>query len=119
MLISILQNINGDCMSTTTENGMLSRIFVGYSLHPELKVQLGQSPNWKQAQIMPHDENDDLLEIHYQDKDYIGHFLSQSELTLQELKSIEQKVQERLREHCPKFPIEKLKFCVFSQVFIS
>lgn len=98
---------------------MISRIFVGYSLHPELKLQLSQSPHWKQAKIMRDSVSDELFETHFQEKDYIGRFLTQDVLTLKELKIIELEIQSRLRKHCPKFPVDKLKICVFTQVFIS
>jgi hypothetical protein len=106
-------------MNTQTNSCMTSRIFIGYYLHPELKVHLSQSLNWSQSKIVRGDNLNELLETHYHEKEYIGRFLNQDVLTINELKTIEQQIQLRLAEHCPSFPLEKLKVCVFSQVFIS
>lgn len=106
-------------MSIETDSCMTSRLFVGYSLHPELKLQLSQSPHWKEAKILRHNESEELLEIHYQAKDYIGRFLTKESLTLSELKQVEADIQSRLKKHCPLFPIDKLNIWVLTQVFIS
>lgn len=106
-------------MNSATESHMISKIFIGFHLHPELKAQLNQSSQWKQAKIMQQNLLLGLLETHYQEKDYVGRFLIQETLTLDELRTIAKGIQELLKDHCPKYPIENLKICLFSQIFIS
>lgn len=106
-------------MSTAIESRMVSKIFIGYNLNPELKILLSKSPQWKQAKIVQNDPLSGLTETHFHEKEYIGRFLLHETMTIFELKTIANEIQGILKEHCPKYPVENLQTYVFSQIFIS
>lgn len=98
---------------------MISKIFIGYPVQTDLKNQLNQSADWNKSKIFRKENSDELLEVRYQDKNYIGRFLIQEMLTLTDLEVIARDIENRLKNHCPGYPLEKLAIRVFSQVFIS
>lgn len=100
------------------ENQIKCKLFAGYVISSELRLQLNQSSLWKQAKIAPSIPHD-LEEIHFHQKDYIGHFLTQSCVTLSELKKLEDQISQTLKSYCPHFSSEKIRIIVFSQLFIS
>jgi len=99
------------------ETGINFRLFAGCLMTSELRMQLNQSSLWKQAKIAP--SLQDLIETHFQEKDFIGLFLQSDKIQLEELRQIEKKISQVLKTYCPQFPSEKIKILVFSQVFIS
>lgn len=104
-------------MNTQIENRVQVKLFLGIAISSELRLQLSESSEWKQAKISH--QSHDLIETHYQNKDYIGLFLTHEKVCLAELKLIEMKILQTLKLYCPKFSSEKCKVLVFSQVFIS
>lgn len=95
------------------------RLFVGCPLNSEIKMHLNQSRQWKQTTISPHRNNKELIEIHHQGKDYLGYHLDLEKATLADLKQIEEHVKGQLQIFCPDLEIEKIKVCIFPQVFIA
>jgi len=110
-------------MSTTTTNTntnkLTVKLFVGCSLSSELKMNLNQSKTWKQASIVPASAYDDLIEIHFHGKDFVGSYLSTDKITVAELQTHEAHLRERLQHYCPAFDLNGIKPCVFAQVFIA
>lgn len=105
-------------MNTQVENKIQFKLFAGCVITSELRLQLDQSPLWKQAKIGPAIQND-LVETHFNEKNYIGLFLTHDQITLSELKLIEDKILHAINAYCPQFASEKIKVLVFSQIFIS
>lgn len=94
------------------------RLFIGCLITPELRLQLNQSVSWKQAKIgLP--QQDDLVENHYNQKDYIGVFTNGDSISFSELQQTGNRVKESLKSYCPHFSSEKIRILVFSQIFIS
>jgi hypothetical protein len=104
-------------METQTENKIKFKLFVGCLITSDMRLHLNQSPLWKRAKII-HDQND-LVETHFHDKDYIGLFLPENKINLSELKEIEKQILAIFKEYLPQFSSEKIKILVFSQIFIS
>jgi len=103
-----------------TSNTKLSiKLFVGCPINSEVKMNLNQSPTWKQASIAPAGSPDELVEIHFHGKDFIGRYLSSDTITVPELQKHENHVKARLRFYCPAFDIRELNPCIFAQVFIA
>lgn len=100
------------------EDKIQFKLFVGCVITPELRMQLNQSPLWKQVKIAP-SIHAGLNETHYRQKNYIGLFLTQDKINLSELKQIETQITHALKSYCPQFASEKIRILVFSQVFIS
>lgn len=105
-------------MITDHENKVKLMLFIGCPLTAELRLQLTQSLEWKQAKINPI-AGKDLEETHYQQKDFIGFFVKQEKITIQDLKQIEIQILQRINQYCPHFASEKIRILVFSQIFIS
>lgn len=105
-------------MNMQVENKIQFRLFVGCLMTSELRLQLDQSHEWKQAKIGPLEENN-LVETHFHEKNYIGFFLVNNHVTLSELRQVEDKIFKALNAYCPQFASEKIRVLVFSQIFIS
>jgi hypothetical protein len=106
-------------MSISSDQKLTVKLFIGYHLTSDIRMYLKQSIAWKQAKITKESSLRDLLEAHFQDKDYIGKYITQEGLTIQELKQIESSVRESLVYYCPELSQETLKIYLFPQIFIS
>jgi hypothetical protein len=104
-------------MNMQTENRVKIRLFAGCVVTSELRLQLNQSLLWKQASIAPN--RHDLEQTHFHQKDYIGLFLKEDKISLDDLEKVEANVLHYLKAYCPQFASEKLRILVLSQVFIS
>lgn len=105
-------------MNIILENKVRFKLFLGCVITAELRMHLQQSLLWKQAKIGLHDQ-EDLIETHFNHKDYIGFYHPQDKVSFPNLKEIENHILEKLKSYCPHFPSEKIRILVFSQVFIS
>lgn len=106
-------------MNTDIDNRILVKVFIGCRFHAELKMFLNQSKAWKEASLIPDPHANNLCEVHYQQKDYIGLFLPHEKNTLSELKTYEKLVLDKLKEFCPTLESETLKITIFPQIFIT
>ena len=89
------------------------RIFMGYIQNKEVKMHLNQSIKWKESKILG-----ELLltETQWQEKDYVGLFISSS-MTYVQLKEKEQVIKTQLQIYCPKLNLDKHSVYLFSQFF--
>lgn len=104
-------------MGINVENRVTVRLFAGCLLNSELRMHLNQSQPWKQASILPEAKN--LLEVHFQNKDYIGQYLIFDKLSIFDLKNIEISIKKTLSSYSGDYNIDSLKICVFTQLFIA
>ncbi len=107
------------CMNTQITDKVTVRLFVGCPLSSEIKMHLHQSATWKHATILPLKNVGELIEVHYHGKDYLGCYLTEDRVTLQEIEAIEGPIKKRLKEYCPTFAAENIKVSIFAQVFIA
>lgn len=90
-----------------------TRIFLGFLLTKEIKLHLSQSPSWKEAKLLGTQE---LIETQFQEKDYLGQFISQR-LSCAQLKKLNLEIRSQLHQFCPKLDLEKQHSFLFSQLF--
>lgn len=106
--------------TTVLDNRVSVRIFVGVNVNPELRSHLNHSLPWKQALILRSTDSDVLIETHYENKTYVGVYLDGNQVTLFNLKALQQKIRHHLREYCPKLiGIDRIPIYVFPQIFVS
>lgn len=96
-----------------------TKIFVGCLLTPDLKLHLTQSQSWKQAAIGRLPESEDLIETHFQEKDYLGIFIPHDKPTVLDLKKVEVLVKDKFFSYCPELGNPPLKIYIFPQVFVA
>lgn len=107
-------------MESTVDSRVTVKLFIGISITPDLKLQLSQSSAWKEAKIVNSTDPFYLIETNFHNKTYIGLFSSEQQLSLTQLKGIQQHIREQLHHYCPKFPgIDKLPLFIFPQLFVA
>ena len=106
-------------MSTPTKDRVLVKIFIGFELTVDIKIQLNQSSEWKQASVVKDETNQNLIEAHYSEHDYLGQYFDFNTLTMKDVTSRAQDIRKRLKEYCPDLDVDALKIHLFPQVFIS
>ena len=94
------------------------KLFAGFLLSPELKVQLGRSKKWKEDAFLPFKENVLLIKVHYQGKDYIGQYFL-PHISMNDLKDKDVSMRQLLQEYCPRYDCVAIHFCIFPQTFVS
>lgn len=105
-------------MSHSIEEQISVKLFVGSPIGSNLKLELQKSHQWKEAQITRINNNHELVETLSDGKKYIGFYID-SEKTIVELDEIKKEISNKIKEYCPNFQNEKLKFYVFPQVFVG
>lgn len=100
--------------------GITVKMFVGGLLTAEIKMHLDKSQEWKQISIIPKELREaQIQQIHFQNKDYLGYFLTDDSIAINELQNVKSAIYSFLKKTCPKFQIDTFKVYVFPQVFIS
>ena len=106
-------------MKTHSKSGIAVKLFVGCLLTGEGKLNLRNSLGWKQAKISGQHHPLNLQEIHYQNHEYLGIFVSEEYLTLKELKVFEERIRKAIEDYCPDLDQNTLKVVVFPQILVS
>lgn len=106
-------------MNLKTDGKVTTKIFAGCLVNAEMKMHLGQSSTWKQVAIMPREGSEELLEVHYHGKVYLGMYLPEDKATLKKLRSIEESIKERMNAYLSDFDVGGVKVSVFCQVFVA
>lgn len=91
-----------------------SRIFLGYVKNKEMTIHLNQNPRWREGKTLG---QTDLVEIYWQEKEYIGRFIP-SLLNCIQIKKKEGEVKTQLQLYCPKLNLDKHSVYLLSQLFI-
>ena len=99
----------------STASNITIKLFIGYTLTPDIYIQLNKSKEWKQAQIDP--DASLISTIRYQEKQYIGGLTEEQSLPFSTVKEIGEQVQHALEKFCPELLIGKLKLYTFSQTY--
>ena len=103
----------------TSEKKLTVKLFMGFLINSEMRMHLASSIAWKEAQILKEMNPNHLLEVHFQEENYVGKFLPEACIKLSEIKQYEAEVRERLLTYCPTLKQEKFKLYILSQQFIS
>lgn len=100
------------------DNKIILKLFAGVLLNAGMKLKLHQSEKWQQATIIPHRNETELVEVRHEDKDYLGCYLSDNQITLSDLRKMEKFIQQRMGHYHLDFNLTNPKILVFTQVFI-
>lgn len=103
-------------MDAATKKRVQVKIFVGFELKVDLSITLNKNSLWKEAKVS---KTTELSEVRYQDKDYIGQFLSHEMITMKSLQEISAQIREELQSFSPENDLSTLKIQIFPQVFIA
>jgi hypothetical protein len=96
-----------------------TKIFVGCPITTELKMYLNQSIKWKHVNILTTKDAEDLAEVHYHGKDFIGRYAAHDHLTVTQLEDLDKSIKQQLAIYCPQYDTGKADPVVFPQVFIA
>lgn len=100
---------------STVANSLTFRLFIGFPITSELKMELNRSAKWKEAEITL---QKNLERVHFDDKEYIGRYLESPILALKDLPGIEQSLYTDFKDLFPEFKQDRLSLRLFSQPFI-
>lgn len=107
-------------MNSSQENGITVKLFAGFPLKSEIKMHLEKSAEWKQSRLfIGSDNKEGLIEVHYEGLDYIGRFLGEHKIPLNQLITDEAAIRKSLQNYCPKCNLDKINIRIFPQIFIS
>lgn len=106
-------------MTIQSSKQITVRIFVGIEINSEIKMRLNESPSWKDALILASQDPEILQIAPFQEKNYVGRFLSYNEVTLKDLDKEATHVADELHKYCPALKLTKNDTLVFSQVFVA
>jgi hypothetical protein len=67
----------------SAQTGITTKLFVGTQIRPDLRLQLDQSPLWKQIQAVGSAESEELEELNWRGKVYIGCFVHGDSVSLE------------------------------------
>jgi hypothetical protein len=96
-----------------------AQLFLGCPISSKIRMSLNSSPAWQKVQTLPGENVEALKEVHHQDKDYIGTFLSISQPTLEDLQIAQVNVQKLLRSYCDDLTDQNVKLTIFPQIFLA
>lgn len=102
-------------MEKTAESNVTAKIFIGCPLTAEIKMHLSKSSAWKQASI----DKTGLTLVNFQEKEYLGFYLSEDKLTLDEFNHFEKEIKKHLQTYCPEISPDLFKVLTFPQLFIG
>lgn len=106
-------------MNDETKNRITVKIFTGFKLTVELKLQLNKSHAWKQDSIVQDQTKKNFTKVHHQGKEYIGCYNNHIMLSIRDIQKQEQIMRQSFQEYCPEFNVESLMISIFPQVFVS
>lgn len=97
------------------------KLFLGYPLTPDLKHHLHGSHDWHQAKLSWQGEAPGLglVEVYHQGKHYLGQYIEKEQLTLCDLKTLENKIFDILERHKPGLNRDNMGCSIFPQLFIG
>lgn len=94
-----------------------SRLFVGCLLTSEVRMHLKKSQAWQLALVDPHSCL--LVETHFQNQGYVGRFVKQDLLSLEQLDVEQQAVLTALQGYCAELAPAAFSIHIFPQLFIQ
>lgn len=92
-----------------------TKIFVGYELNLELKINLDKSSLWKESSVS---QSTTLQKVVFQNKNYIGSYLEFKNTTMKNLEEHAALIKSELERYCNKIDINVYNIQIFPQVFI-
>ena len=99
------------------QSQLLIKVFIGIPLTSELRMHLKNSKEWNQTLIKPIKERD-LVETHFEAKDYLGYFLEDELVVWEKVKQLEEGIIKTIHCYCPMLKLDKLHCSIFPQIFL-
>lgn len=108
-------------MDTKLNEKIEAQIFLGCQVTSDLRAALEHNVSWKAAQIVKQSAPSPsaLSIIPFRGKEYLGHFVNESNATIANLTSMKEAIEEKICSYCPNFEVSKLNYIIFPQLFIS
>ncbi len=106
-------------MTTKASQAVSTKIFIGFALNPELRIQLNQSHAWKQSRITAGQDPTEPIEIRFNNKDYLGFHVDGAVCPWPLLQNKQKLLKEALGRYCPNLNPDSHKIYLFSQLFIA
>lgn len=110
------QIITDRFMDAETKDRVQVKIFVGVELKANVAIFLNKSSRWKEAKVS---KTTNLKKTRYQNREYIGIFLSHEASTMKMLQKISKEILEELQHFCPESDLSHLKINIFPQIFVA
>lgn len=93
-------------------------IFIGFQINSEVAYELSKSPDWKEANITRHTCPNEIQEIVFRDKKYIGRYIQKTKITMKEIEAEEMLIRSRLCDFIPETKAEALHLQIITQLFL-
>lgn len=106
-------------MTSSTDNRVTSKIFIGVELTMDMKINLNRNPEWKQLTVVKDDTNENLLVVRYDDKEFVGKYIHSPMLTMEAVREQSKAVGTLLESFLPEYNIDALKMNLFPQIFVK
>jgi hypothetical protein len=100
------------------ETALTTKIFIGFSLNAEIAHELSKSREWKEASITRHLNPDEIQEIIFQDKKYIGRYIRSTKTCIKEIEEEEKALRKRVADFIQGPKAETLNLQVIAQYFL-
>ena len=101
-----------------TKETPMTGIFVGFPINAEIAHDLGKNSAWKEAIITRHERPQEIQEIIFQDKKYIGRYILKKKISMEEIEVEETLIRTRLCDFIPIQKTEILKLQIIAQLFL-
>lgn len=98
---------------------LTAKIFIGFEFPLELRLELNENKEWKQALIEHGNSPAFIQEVHYQDKDYLGYYLDFKLAAMNDLRHHATSIKKQLQPFCKTTDVEKLTITLFPQIFVT
>lgn len=96
-------------------NRVTFRLFIGFSITSELKMEMTRNAKWKEAEITLQKS---LEKVRFDEKEYVGRYLDSPVLALKDLPALEESLYKDFQDYFPEFKQDRLTLRLFSQAFI-
>ncbi|MEM1282808.1 MAG: hypothetical protein AAGG81_04565 [Chlamydiota bacterium] len=107
-------------MTNELQERIRVKMFAGCLLTSDLQYQLNKSHAWKEWFLTQESsEFPNVQEIQFKGKSYLGTFFDEENITISQIQDLQNFIKSKLSDCELETNIDKLKFFVFSQVFIS
>ncbi len=106
-------------MTVNTSQALATKLFIGFALNPELRIQLNQSNEWKQSRITAGQDPLEPVETRFNNKDYLGFQIDSSICSWPQLQQYQTTLKQALSRYCSHLNPDSYKIYLFPQLFAA
>lgn len=96
----------------------MTGIFIGFPINSEIAYELGKSSAWKDALITRYEHPEEIQEIIFQDKKYIGRYIQKTNVSIKEIETEEKMIRARLSDFISHQKGDLLQLQIIAQLFL-